>query len=114
LAVARLEAEGRRCAAFAVSPAAGDAHAGLTETAILLHLEPAVVRFDLAEPGECRPLNEVIDRLRREGVRSVSPNGVLGDPRDATAAEGRRLLEELTAGCIAAIDALLARMPIHA
>jgi creatinine amidohydrolase/Fe(II)-dependent formamide hydrolase-like protein len=38
---------------------------------------------------------------------------VLGDPLGATVAEGRRLMEELTTGCIAAIDALLAPLPIH-
>jgi creatinine amidohydrolase len=31
-------------------------------------------------------------------VRAVSPNGVLGDPRGASAAEGQRLLAGLTAG----------------
>jgi mycofactocin system creatininase family protein len=113
-AVARLRSEGRRCAVFAVASAGGDAHAGLTETAMLLHLDPAAVRIELAQEGERRPLSEVIDRLRSTGVRSVSPNGVLGDPRGATAAEGRRLLDELIAGCAAALDALLAEVPTHA
>jgi creatinine amidohydrolase len=48
-------------------------------------------------------------RLRREGVRAVSRNGVLGDPRGATAAEGRRLLDELAGACVNALDALLER-----
>jgi len=113
-AVSRLRAEGHRCAAFAAAPAAGDAHAGRTETAILLHLDPDAVRLDLAEPGEQRPFGELIDRLRRDGVRSVSPNGVLGDPRGATAAEGRRLLAQVIAAGTAALDELLASMPAHA
>ncbi len=114
-AVARLRAEGRRCAAFSVSVASGDAHAGVTETALLLHLDPGAVRLDLAKPGEPRPVGELMDRLRAGGVRSVSPNGVLGDPRGATAAEGRRLLDELIGGCAAALDALVATsMPAHA
>jgi creatinine amidohydrolase len=46
-------------------------------------------------------------RLRTEGVRAVSPNGVLGDPTGATAAEGHRLFEELVDGCAAMLDALL-------
>jgi len=107
-AVHRLRAEGRRCAAFHVAPGSGDAHAGLTETALLLHLAPEVVRLDLLEAGERRPVSELMDRLRRDGVRSVSANGVLGDPRGATAGEGRRLFEELIAGCLASLDALLA------
>ncbi len=113
-AAARLQAEGRACAVFGVAPASGDAHAGLIETAMLLHLDPAAVRIELAQEGERRPLSEVIDRLRSTGVRSVSPNGVLGDPRGATAAEGRRLLHELIAGCTAALDALLAEVLAHA
>jgi mycofactocin precursor peptide peptidase len=110
-AVARLRGEGRRCAAFPASPASGDAHAGRSETAILLHLDPDVVHLELAQAGERRPLSALMDRLRREGVRPVSPNGVLGDPRGATAAEGGRLLVELIAGCTAALDALLAEVP---
>ena len=106
-AVARLRSEGRRCEAFSVSSASGDAHAGMTETSLLLHLDPGVVRPELAEPGERRPVAELMDRLRVEGVRPVSPNGVLGDPRGATAADGRRLLDELIAECRAAIDGLL-------
>ena len=107
-AVERLRGEGRRCAAFPVAPALGDAHAGLTETALLLHLAPEVVRLDLAQAGERRPVSELMDRLRSEGVRSVSPTGVLGDPRGATAGEGRRLLHQLITKCGASLDALLA------
>jgi creatinine amidohydrolase len=108
-ALARLDAEGRCCAAFWAAPAGGDLHAGRTETALLMHLDPAAVRAGLARAGDCRPWSEVSDQLRAEGVRPVSPNGVLGDPTGATRAEGRRLLERLTAGCAAALDALLAR-----
>lgn len=114
-AVARLTAEGRRCAAFSVSVTSGDAHAGVTETALLLHLAPSAVRLDLLAPGEPRPVEELMERLRAGGVRSVSPNGVLGDPRGATAAQGRRLLDELTAGCVAALDVLVpAAVPARA
>lgn len=113
-ALARLRAEGRRCDAFHIGAASGDAHAGVTETALLLHLDPNAVRLDLAAAGESRPVGELMDRLRRDGVRAVSPNGVLGDPRGASAGAGRRLYEELVAGCIAAIDALRAAEPAHA
>jgi creatinine amidohydrolase len=112
-AVERLRAEGRRCACFSASAASGDAHAGLSETALLLHLEPRAVRRDSVEVGDTSPVGELMDRLRTGGVRSVSPNGVLGDPRGATAAEGRRLLDELITGCAAAIDALMS-VPAHA
>ena len=113
-ALRRLDGEGKRCAAFAATPRGGDAHAGRAETSILLHLDPAVVHLGLAEAGETRPLAELIDRLRRDGVRPVSPNGVLGDPRGASAEEGRRLLVELTGRCAAVLDALLDRVAAHA
>ena len=109
----RLAAEGRRCAAFTVAPAGADAHAGRTETSLLLHIDPAAVRREQAEPGEMRPIAELMDRLRRDGVRPVSPNGVLGDPSGASASEGRRLLDELVAGCLARLDGLLSDVAVH-
>jgi mycofactocin precursor peptide peptidase len=113
-AVGRLAGEGRRCAAFTVAPAGADAHAGRTETSLLLHLDPAAVHREQAEPGETRPIEDLIDRLRRDGVRPVSPNGVLGDPSGASASEGRRLLDELVAGCLARLDGLLSDLAVHA
>jgi creatinine amidohydrolase len=113
-AVSQLRAERRRCATFAATLATGDAHAGRTETAILLHLDPGAVHLDLAEPGDPRPVSELIDHLRSDGVRSVSPNGVLGDPRGATAAEGDRLLAQVIAAGTVALDELLASVPAQA
>lgn len=114
VALRSLRAERRHCGAFAAAPADGDAHAGRTETAILLHLDPSSVHLELAEPGEPRPVSELMDRLRSDGVRSVSPNGVLGDPRGATAAEGGRLLARMIAAGTAVLDELLAGVPAHA
>jgi creatinine amidohydrolase len=113
-ALARLDAEGRRAGVFHVTAAGGDAHAGRTETSLLLHLDPGVVRIGRAEPGELAPAHELMDRLRAEGVRAVSPNGVLGDPRTATASEGARLLGELVADCRRALEALLTPESVHA
>jgi mycofactocin system creatininase family protein len=112
-AVRRLVDEGRRCAAFTVAPAGADAHAGRTETSLLLHIDPEAVRREQAEPGETRPIAELMGRLRRDGVRPVSPNGVLGDPSGASASEGRRLLDESVAGCLARLDGLLSDVAVH-
>lgn len=113
-AVARLRAEGRRAAVFHVSPAGGDAHAGRTETSLLMHLDPGAVRPERLQPGEVAPVIELMDRLRADGVRSVSPSGVLGDPVRATAEDGERLLTELVADCTRALDALLVAQTAHA
>ncbi|WP_328398333.1 mycofactocin biosynthesis peptidyl-dipeptidase MftE [Nocardia sp. NBC_00416] len=74
---------------------AGDAHAGRAETSLQLSLDPGRVRTERAEPGETRPLAEILPRLREGGVGAVSANGVLGDPTGATAAEGAELLDRL-------------------
>lgn len=90
-AVARLREEGRDVRAW--SPRfGGDAHAGRTETSLMLAREDAV-RAELAEAGNTAPLADLIDDLRAGGVRAVSENGVLGDPAGATAEEGRALLD---------------------
>jgi creatinine amidohydrolase len=88
-AVDLLRAEGRDVRAW--SPRlGGDAHAGRTETSLLLAL--GSVDLDRVAGGNAAPLAELIDELRADGVRAVSPNGVLGDPTGASAEEGRALL----------------------
>lgn len=90
-AVATLRAEGRDVRVWSPS-FRGDAHAGRTETSLLLHLRPEVVRADRLAAGATAPLGELLPALRSGGVASVSPTGVLGDPTGATAAEGAELL----------------------
>ena len=81
----------------------GDAHAGRTETSLMLALDGAAVRMELAEPGCTEPVDRLLPRLRAEGVRPVSSNGVLGDPTGATAEEGRALLDALVADLVASV-----------
>jgi creatinine amidohydrolase/Fe(II)-dependent formamide hydrolase-like protein len=83
-----------------------DAHAGRVETSIMLALAPGDVRLDAAAPGETRPLAEIMADLRARGVRQVSPNGVLGDPAGASAAEGETLLGLLVADLAVLLDRL--------
>lgn len=102
-AVTTLRAEGRRVLAWTPRIAGADAHAGRTETSLMLALAPESVRLGAAEPGDARPLATVMGELRRGGVAAVSPNGVLGDPTGASAEEGRRLLDKLAADVLAAV-----------
>jgi creatinine amidohydrolase len=81
----------------------GDAHAGRTETSLQLALAPGQVRLDRAEAGDPRPIAELLPLLRASSVRAVSPNGVLGDPAGASAAEGLAVLDGLLAGLQAAV-----------
>lgn len=96
-AVSRLQAEARRVGMVRCSVPGGDSHAGRTETSLLLHLAPGLVRAGLAAAGETRPWSEVAERIVEGGVIAVSANGVLGDPEGANAEEGAMLLAAMIA-----------------
>ena len=102
-AVRLLRSESRDVLAWWPTLEGGDAHAGHVETSVMLALDPTVVRMERAEPGERRPLRDVMGALRMGGVGAVSPNGVLGDPTHASAAEGGRLFELMTGDLIDAV-----------
>lgn len=94
-AVATLRGEGRDAAYWSASVPDGDAHAGRTETSLMLALRPAAVRCELAVAGSTQPLAQLMPRIQAADVAAVSPSGVLGDPAGAGAEEGTRLLAEL-------------------
>ncbi len=98
-AVARLRAESRDVAWFPGAFANADAHAGHTETSVLLEISPARVRMDRAETGNTAAIGQLLDELRTSGVGRVSPNGVLGDPTTANSVDGARALAA-TAGAL--------------
>lgn len=93
-AVRQLREEGRDAAWWPCAVPGADAHAGRTETSILLSLSPSRVRAGRAA-GRTEPVSSLMPALRAGGVAPVSPNGVLGDPSGATGAEGDRLVAEL-------------------
>jgi mycofactocin precursor peptide peptidase len=106
--VARLRYERRTCVAWhAELSGPDDTHAGRGETSVMLALAPDEVRLSAASRGDQRPLAQIMPLLRERGVRAVSPNGVLGDPAGASAAEGERLLARLTKALNETMDALL-------
>jgi mycofactocin system creatininase family protein len=104
-AVPLLRREGRDVAWFPCGVPGGDAHAGRTETSLMLHVEPEAVLADRAVAGETAPIGELLPRLRAGGVRSVSPTGVLGDPAGASADEGAALLADLAGRLVSAARA---------
>ena len=103
-AVRLLESEQRRVLSWWPRVAGGDAHAGHTETSMMLAIAPESVHMDRAEVGVTAPLADIIDELRAGGVRAVSRNGVLGDPLRANAAQGRTILTRLSIDLVAAVD----------
>jgi creatinine amidohydrolase len=80
------------------------------ETSMMLALAPDDVRLDDAEAGDTRPLAEILPDLSARGVREVSPNGVLGDPAGASAAEGEQSIALLVADLSQTVDGLLTSM----
>jgi len=94
LATSALQAESRSVAMWAPR-IEGDAHAGFVETSMMLAIAPHLVNMSRAEAGNIAPLGEIIDEIRISGVKGVSPNGVLGDPRSASREEGERLVAAL-------------------
>lgn len=86
-----------------------DMHAGRTETSLMLHIAPESVRTDRIEPGFDGDRTEAIDTMRLSGVRSVAPNGILGDPTGATAAHGREVLRAYSTHLSSHLDSLAAR-----
>jgi len=73
---------------------AGGPHADLTETSAMLATHAQLVRAEHAAPGRTEPL-ELWDVLEGD-LRSLAPNGVLGDPRGATADMGEAVLQAVT------------------
>lgn len=94
IATSAMDHEGLRHAVWSLPAYAGsDAHAGRTETSVMLHLAPSEVRMDLATTGNTQPTASLVDGMRSGGVRAVSDNGVLGDPTQADAAHGAAVMD---------------------
>lgn len=104
-AVAQLLAEGHDVVRVSCATEDVDLHAGRTETSLMLHLRPGAVRLDLVEVGDLRPLTEILVLMREGGVAAVSANGVLGDPRGASAGEGAEILERMARLALRALSA---------
>jgi creatinine amidohydrolase len=93
-AVRRLRREGRSVDVWRPSLEGADAHAGRFETSLMLAIAPTLVR-DARPVGTSEPLGRLLPVLRERGVKAVATNGVLGDARGATAAEGQALFSDL-------------------
>lgn len=99
-AAALLRFEGRDVGWCSCSAENADAHAGHTETSVLLHISPADVWIHERVPGNSAPLGQLMPAMRQGGVAAVSDVGILGDPTTATAEEGARIFAEMVDGCL--------------
>ncbi|MDA0297607.1 MAG: mycofactocin biosynthesis peptidyl-dipeptidase MftE [Actinobacteria bacterium] len=103
-AVRTLKSEQRNVASWWPSIEHGDAHAGASETSMMLAIDPSRVNMAKAEAGSTKPIGEISEQLRSGGVRAVSANGVLGDPTTATSQHGQSLLSQLTQDLVTFIN----------
>ena len=98
----QLLAEGRDVLVWHPRVPDGDSHAGRTETSMMLAIDPSCVHVDRLEAGSTARWREIGPTVIAEGLRAVTDNGILGDPRDADATHGRQLLDELAVQLLAA------------
>lgn len=110
-AAATASHDGDELVVFTPRVEGADAHAGRTETSLVLALDPSLVRHNEVVVGVTTPLRALEGDLRARGVAAVSPSGVLGDPTGASADEGRALLAALAVELCATVDAALGAAP---
>ena len=73
-------------------------HADVAETSIMLALHPEKVRTDQFDCGYAGTVDEeFLARVLRDGIGSVSPNGILGDPAGSCDAIGHACLDAVSA-----------------
>ena len=114
LAKERSRCEGDKVFVWGARVDGGDAHAGRTETSLMLAIAPNDVRLGELEAGRTEPIDELWTELRAGGVKAVSANGVLGDPTLATAAEGRLLFAALVDELSGALELWWSDLDEHA
>jgi creatinine amidohydrolase len=77
---------------FGVAAAKSGAHSGEWETSLMLALRSDQVKMDWAAEGFVGDLSEIMLKVF-DGIQNLDQNGVLGDPRPATAEAGKKYLE---------------------
>ncbi len=70
-------------------------HSGLSETSMILACRGELVDMESAEVGFMGDAYAMGEKLNRDGTHSISPIGVLGDPRKASAKAGKEYLAGL-------------------
>jgi creatinine amidohydrolase len=83
-------------AEFGISTEEAGAHAGESETSLILYLDKELVKQDRFTPGYLGPLGEKeVKIVLEKGMPTLSENGILGDPTKATSDKGKAYLEKI-------------------
>ena len=77
-------------------PEQAGAHSGEFETSLMLTVRPDLVAMDVAQPGYVGDQLSIAPVVFEKGFRAATENGVLGDPSDASAANGDAYMDALT------------------
>ena len=86
----------RNAADYGISVEEAGGHAGEYETSMMMALEGRLVAADRFAPGYLGVFGEAERKLMFEqGMTALTANGILGDPRKASAERGEAYLEQL-------------------
>ena len=98
MAIAQVGAE-----EFGVPLNEGGLHAGEWETSMLEAIHPDLVHPERGQPGYTGDLETAIRSVFTEGVHRLAPNGVLGDPSQASPEHGQRYWDKVLSVALAEI-----------
>jgi len=91
-------------AQFGISPEAGGAHSGFSETSCVLAVRKDLVDVSSAAPGYMGSFDEKVSRvLIRKGMTAFTKNGVLGDPTGSSAEAGEKIIQNLVDHIVASL-----------
>ncbi len=83
-------------AEFGISEEESGGHAGESETSIMMALRGHLIPLDRLAPGYIGPAGErELKIIFEQGMPALTQNGILGDPRKATAEKGEAYLKKL-------------------
>ncbi len=86
----------RKAAEDNITPQVAGAHAGETETSMVLAERPQLVLMDKAAEGFVGTFDEAASRtVFEKGMTALTANGILGDARPAQAERGHRYIDSL-------------------
>lgn len=93
----------RSAAKFGVSREAAGSHSGEWETSAAMAIRPDLVHPERIEAGYMGDGLAITPRVFKEGMKAVTPNGIIGDPHGASASRGEVYLNDLADAVAAAI-----------
>jgi creatinine amidohydrolase len=80
--------------ASGADPAGVGGHADIAEGSVVMSLRPDLVHTELADVGFMGGMEAALAVTFRDGLHTITPNGILGDGRGLTPAIGERCLHE--------------------